>query len=116
LMSELSSRRQQHGEDTALAGSALDHQSAAMAANNMLYDGKAEASPALVARSSCVHPVEALCQARQKFRSNSVPLVAHRNGHRISSNSWSIVAQRERDGDLRFRRAIFHSVLDQIVE
>ena len=72
--------RQVNGEYRALAELAVDVESAAVVAHDMLNDRKAEAGSAELARARRIDAIEALGQPRQKIARDARPVVA--NGDR----------------------------------
>src|SRR5690606_28347778 len=83
------------GEGAALADGAVDLDRAAVATDDVLDDGEAEAGSPEVARARGVDAVEALRQARQVFPRDALAFVLDRDRDGIAGK-----APRRRDGPL----------------
>src|SRR5438477_11174437 len=77
-----SSRRSEpYREGRALAQPTGDIEPAAMAADDVLDNGKPDARSAQFARAGIVDPLKTLCQARQVFARDAVALIGDRHPH-----------------------------------
>src|SRR6516162_7326821 len=76
--------RQEDREAAALAHLAVNLESAAVAADDMLDDGEPEARAAEIAGARRIHPVEALGQPRQMLARDAFPLIDDGHRHRGS--------------------------------
>src|SRR5215469_12366979 len=110
--------RQEDRKSAALAHLAVDLESAAVAADDVLDDGKPEARTPEITGAGRIHPVEALGQPRQMLTRDAFPLIDDSDRHRGS---------RRRHRRRRFAgpgehpdgaagAAIFQGVVDQVLE
>src|SRR5690606_13880012 len=118
-------QRQKHGEPAALAELALDRETAAMAVEDVLYDGEAEAGAAQLARTAAIDAIESLGEARDVLGRNALALVGdghlRRDGRallaRIARRGQAVAAgARDGDDDGGALAPVFHGVVEKVLE
>src|SRR5918992_5170598 len=105
----------------ALSDLTLDEQMAAVAAQDVLDDGEAEAGAAEVTRARRVDPEEPLGDPRQMFARDAGAVIAHRDAHGRAAGQRPGAGGRcvetiGRDLDRLASAAVFDGVVDQVGE
>src|SRR5262249_743664 len=112
--SATSRERQPNREIGPRSGRALDHQPTAVAIEDMLDEGEAQAGAALSGAFSDIDAIKPLGKSRQMFWCDTGPVVSHRHDRvpRLAGRGFA----RHRDVDPLAGCAIFQGILDQVFE